>query len=173
MSADQTELDKKFDEAMVLNEADRFDEAAAIFKDLAEKGHAQAQLELGKCYDYGLGAVMDRDKAIEWFAKAAEQGLEQARRWHAHCVNEKMERESEDPKELIKAYSYQFDIVSDGIEAEKEICEKLNLICKGKTNTHELARRCYMLDIYLIREKESDYDLFEKIHDIAEKHGGH
>ena len=173
MSEDQTELNKIFDKAMALCDAEHFDEAAAIFKDLSEKGYAEAQLELGKCYEYGLGVETDRDKAIEWLAKAAEQGLELARRWHALCVNQKAEREALDPKELIRAYSYQFDYLSDGSKAEKEICDTLNLICKGKTNTAELARKCYMLDVYVIREEENNYDLFEKIHEICQKYGGY
>jgi len=173
MNEDQTESDKKFDDAMAQFDEDRFDEAVAIFKDLAEKGHAQAQLQLGQCYDYGFGVEMDLDKAIEWLAKAAKQGLLLAQRWHALCVNKKIEQESLDPKELIMAYSYIFDDLSNGIKAEKEISEKLKLTCKGKENTAELARKCYALNIYVIREEESNYELFEKIHDICIKYKGH
>jgi len=173
MSENQTESDKKFDDAMALFDENRFDEAVTIFKDLAENGHAQAQLQLGQCYDYGFGVEMDLDKAIEWLVKSAEQGLVLAQRWHALCVNKKIEQESLDPKELIMAYSYVFDDISCGINAEKEISEKLKLTCKGKKNTAELARKCYILEIYVTREEENNYELFEKIHDICIKYKGH
>jgi TPR repeat protein len=41
---------------------------------LAERGHAGAQFELAKMYDYGLGALQDYNEAVYWYLKAAEQG---------------------------------------------------------------------------------------------------
>ena len=42
--------------------------------ELAKKGNALAQLELGRLYYMGDGVNKDYKKAIEWFRKAAEQG---------------------------------------------------------------------------------------------------
>src|SRR5436189_5945111 len=36
---------------------------------------ARAQYELGRCYEFGDGVGTDPAKAIEWYRKAAEQGL--------------------------------------------------------------------------------------------------
>lgn len=39
---------------------------------LAEKGHREAQYELGKCYEQGIGRVIDKEAAIKWY-KACEE----------------------------------------------------------------------------------------------------
>ncbi len=40
----------------------------------AEKGNAEAQKNLGKCYYAGDGVEQSYEKAVEWYTKAAEQG---------------------------------------------------------------------------------------------------
>jgi uncharacterized protein len=40
---------------------------------------AKAQYNLGMMYHNGLGVPPDEDKALEWWKKAADQGLEEAR----------------------------------------------------------------------------------------------
>lgn len=40
----------------------------------AEKGDVASQYNLGICYTYGIGFKKDREKAKEWFEKAAKQG---------------------------------------------------------------------------------------------------
>ena len=49
-----------------------------VFQELANKGYAAAQYYLGVCYDNGEGVPKDVSKAVEWYAKAAEQGYELA-----------------------------------------------------------------------------------------------
>ena len=44
----------------------------------AEDGHVLAQCNLGNCYDFGKGVAMDKVAAVEWFSKAAAQGLDGA-----------------------------------------------------------------------------------------------
>lgn len=51
-----------------------YDKAVPIFKELAEKGWAQAQSSLGYCYYTGRGVSKDYVKAAEWYEKAAIQG---------------------------------------------------------------------------------------------------
>jgi hypothetical protein len=41
----------------------------------AERGDAVAQINLGRCYEYGSSVLKDEAKAAEWYAKAAEQGI--------------------------------------------------------------------------------------------------
>uniref|UniRef100_UPI000B2125D2 tetratricopeptide repeat protein n=1 Tax=Aliarcobacter skirrowii TaxID=28200 RepID=UPI000B2125D2 len=48
--------------------------AFIIFEDLASKGDAKAQYNLGFMYDNGYGVKQDYKKAIEWWEKAATQG---------------------------------------------------------------------------------------------------
>ena len=47
-------------------------------KALAKKGDAKAQNKLGVCYAKGEGVKKNLVKAIEWYTKAAEQGLMRA-----------------------------------------------------------------------------------------------
>ena len=44
----------------------------------AEAGDAQAQHELGLCYEKGDGVTADRKRAADWLIRAAEQGYEKA-----------------------------------------------------------------------------------------------
>ena len=47
-------------------------------KTLAEKGDAEAQYNLGQCYDWGDGVPKDAFEAAKWYRKAADQGLPDA-----------------------------------------------------------------------------------------------
>ena len=40
----------------------------------AEQGDAQAQYQLGQCYEKGLGTAVDSAQAVQWYTRAAEQG---------------------------------------------------------------------------------------------------
>ena len=51
---------------------------AELLKILAEKGDAEAQLNLGYCYDMGKGVAEDKAEAVKWYRKAADQGDTQA-----------------------------------------------------------------------------------------------
>ena len=44
----------------------------------AQKGHADAQRNLGYLYKYGQGVQQDNSQAVFWYRKAAEQGLADA-----------------------------------------------------------------------------------------------
>lgn len=52
----------------------------------ASSGDALAQLNLGAAYDHGIGVTRDVDKAIEWYRKAADQGLAEAQFNLAHIL---------------------------------------------------------------------------------------
>ena len=52
----------------------RYDAAFEHFKNSAEKGHPEAQYELGCCYSKPEGTALNIPEAIRWFHKAAEQG---------------------------------------------------------------------------------------------------
>ena len=52
--------------------------AARYYRLAAKQGHAVAQYNLGCCYEKGEGVEKDLKEAVEWFRKAAEQGVEQA-----------------------------------------------------------------------------------------------
>ena len=51
-----------------------YKKAAKLYRPLAEKGDAEAQLILGSMYDFGLGVPQDYKEAVKWYRLAAEQG---------------------------------------------------------------------------------------------------
>ncbi len=48
--------------------------ALAELRPLAEQGHAEAQVMLGRMYSGGFGVTQDGAEAMKWFQLAAEQG---------------------------------------------------------------------------------------------------
>jgi TPR repeat protein len=54
---------------------------------LAVKGDPEYQYSLGMCYKYGYGVKENKDKALFWFKKAADQGHKQADRVYKFMVN--------------------------------------------------------------------------------------
>lgn len=48
--------------------------AAELYRKSADKGYAEAQYNLGKCYYFGKGVPRDRAEAVKWFQKAALRG---------------------------------------------------------------------------------------------------
>ena len=55
-----------------------YKKAAEGFIRIAEQGDADAQYEAGSSYAGGLGVAENREKAVEWYMKAAEQGQPEA-----------------------------------------------------------------------------------------------
>lgn len=53
-------------------------EAANWFRDQAERGSAQAQYNLGVCYENGEGVEKDTFEAMKWYRIASEQGHKDA-----------------------------------------------------------------------------------------------
>lgn len=69
--------EKCFRVGLALLEMEKLAEAYAVFCRGIElsPGHAMLQLSLGQAFDAGLGIEKDDSKAVEWYSKAAEQGL--------------------------------------------------------------------------------------------------
>ena len=64
--------------------------ARADFKrhrSLAKKGFADAQFEVGCCYEYAYGVKQNMKKAIIWYEKSAKQRYRQALYNLAHCYD--------------------------------------------------------------------------------------
>ena len=49
-------------------------EAVKWFQRAAEQGYAQAQYNLGFCYEYGTGVVKNLPEAGKWYQKAIQGG---------------------------------------------------------------------------------------------------
>ena len=62
------------EEATIAYNKGDYQTSKTIFEDLASKGDATAQYNLGVMYDFGKGVKQDYFKAKEWYEKAANQG---------------------------------------------------------------------------------------------------
>lgn len=60
------------------NQKGNYAKALAIFRPLAERGNAKAQLGLGEMYWFGRGVAKDEKKAAKLYQLAGEQGLADA-----------------------------------------------------------------------------------------------
>lgn len=65
-------------QAKKLIETQEFEKAIPLLKQSAELGNAEAQYNLGYCYQAGIAVEKNQKKAIEWYIKSAEQGFNDA-----------------------------------------------------------------------------------------------
>ena len=76
---------------------------------------------MGVCYNYGFGVTQDMQKAVEWYTKAAEQGLAAAQYnlgvfyEKGYCVE----------KDLQKAIEWYTKAAEQGDEDAQEALERL------------------------------------------------
>jgi TPR repeat protein len=63
-----------FEEAMALYEKGEFEQAALLFRPLAEKGNSTAQDNLGQMYQQGEGVTQDYKEAVKWYRLSARRG---------------------------------------------------------------------------------------------------
>lgn len=71
--AGQTMADSLSDAQRAFGEGD-YAKAARLFKPLAKRGNALAQISLGEMYINGQGVPQDDQEAEKWYRLAAEQG---------------------------------------------------------------------------------------------------
>lgn len=71
-------LADSFSDAKRAYDAGNYAEAVKLFKPLADKGNALAQINLGLMYGKGQGVTQDFQESMKWYRLAAEQGNAQA-----------------------------------------------------------------------------------------------
>ena len=77
---------EEYEKGMALRmEGNKEKEAAEYLRQAAEKGHAEAQYELGLCYMVGEGVAEDLKEAGRLFRLAGDQGLMEAQRELGRC----------------------------------------------------------------------------------------
>ena len=64
----------KFKDAVRTYDAGNYTQAIKLFKQLALKGDADAQHNLGVMYNYGQGVAQNYTEAVKWYKLAAAQG---------------------------------------------------------------------------------------------------
>jgi len=63
------------------------EEAARLWRIAMERGHAEAEYELGMCYFHGNGVEKNEVEAVKWWHKSAEQGYAEAQCRLGNCYN--------------------------------------------------------------------------------------
>lgn len=77
-------------------------DAEKQFLKAAKKGDAEAQYNLGACYEFGGGASVNADLARQWYEKAAAQGHKKAKA-RLRILNAPKSPTEDEAKELRKA----------------------------------------------------------------------
>ncbi len=100
--------------------------AAESFRKNAEKGDADAQLEIGLMYTSGSGVPRDFEKAEEWLRKAAKQGNARAMKRLGQLYSSGGERIKKDEAQAGEWYtkafaSYRKAADKGNAEAESEV----------------------------------------------------
>ena len=67
-----------FNQGVEYYQSYEYEKAVAYFRKAAEQGLAEAQNNLGLCYDNGEGVTQNDKEAAKWYRKAAEQGFASA-----------------------------------------------------------------------------------------------
>ena len=63
------------DKAREYFDSGRYVEAVAAWRELAEHGSAEAQYNLGTCYEYGQGVTQSYETVVEWYIKPPSKGM--------------------------------------------------------------------------------------------------
>ncbi len=71
---DRQAMDQRYELGLAAFHAGQYTVAFRIWRELAEGGHAPAQVDLGYLYSEGIGVQRDDSLAVHWFRLAAEQG---------------------------------------------------------------------------------------------------
>ena len=82
---------------------DEYNSAVQYYYESAKRGYADAQNNLGWCYDEGHGVAKDAYEAIKWYRKAADQG-NAAAQCNLGCCYDKGLGVTKDITEAVKWY---------------------------------------------------------------------
>lgn len=108
-----------FEQAEALRKSGDWEEAAHLYRQAGEAGHASAQYCFGYCCECGKGEKKDLIQALEWYYKAAVQGNERA----VNKLTSLAETIPETAKEVQKKYEQAVSKVSE-LEASITSCRK-------------------------------------------------
>ena len=97
-----------------------YQKAVQWYTKSAEQGIAEAQYQLGSCYDMGEGVPEDPKMAVKWYTKAAEQGHNDAMYFLAVFY----EKGTGVPKDMQKAREWMTKLSAKGDGRAKTWLEK-------------------------------------------------
>jgi len=105
---DDSSVSRRFHTALSAFNKKEFDTAYQLFFELADKGIAEAQINLGMMFENGQGVPQDYGKAVRWYRHAADQGLIKAQ-YNLGLMYAYGKGVDKDPIEAIKWYRLAVD----------------------------------------------------------------
>jgi hypothetical protein len=116
-------IDEMFKKGLAFYNEHKLGKAIRLFRKAAKQGHAEAQLYMGNCYQFGQGVfAFDHEKAIEWYLKSAKQGNAAAYYYLGTCYEWGDYGAPKNENEALKCYQKGMEL---GSKAAKEYYEKL------------------------------------------------
>ena len=113
---------KYYNDGVKAYNAKNYTEAVRLYRIAAEQGYADAQCNLGYCYERGLGVEKDPKEAVKWYRKAAEQGFARAQ-YNLGLCYEYGTGVEKNPTEAVKWYR---KAAEQGYERAKSALQRLN-----------------------------------------------
>ncbi len=105
---DDLSVSDRFHAALSAFNKTEFDTAYQLFFELADKGIAEAQINIGMMFENGQGVPQDYGKAVRWYRHAADQGLIKAQ-YNLGLMYAYGKGVDKDPIEAIKWYRLAVD----------------------------------------------------------------
>lgn len=129
----------------------KMSEEAKMFLKLAEMGIADAQYNLGVCYEQGDGVAQDFKQAVYWYKKAVDQGNVKAQHNLGICVYNgygvdvdhaeaaRLFRLSAEQGDMYAQYNLAV-LLMNGDGVEKNVFEAIEMLKKAAENGHPQAK---------------------------------
>ena len=127
------------------------------YRKAAEEGNAEAQLNLGICYELGHGTPLDHTEAVKWYRKAAEGGNAEAQLNLAICY----EYGRGVRKDELEAYIWYSEAAAQGNASAKEILKK-HLIPNWITIRKIMLTNRINEKQYQLLKLQAEKDIFEE-----------
>ena len=113
-------------------------EALDWFRKAAARGLAEAEFNVGRCFQNGLGTAVNDTEAFKWFMMAAEKGLPQAE-FEAGLCHRYGRGTAVD---LPEAYAWFSLAARRAVPNSREMCEEL----KGEMTSEQIEEGTRRLD---------------------------
>ena len=146
------DADDDYEEAMRHYRIGKMHEAFSLLQRAAEFGLADAQYQLGCCYDYGRGTDIDSELASYWYLKAAEQG-------HASAQGD-------------LAYNYNHGI-GVAVDHQKALYWLQKAVAQGEPNAMVLLGGMYEHGTGVRQDDEEAFELYKQAAELGDVNGAH
>ncbi|MEC7641700.1 MAG: SEL1-like repeat protein, partial [Nitrospinota bacterium] len=153
----------RFHAALNSLDKENFKIAYQSFRELADQGFAEAQINLGMMFEKGKGVSQDYKEAVRWYQLAADQGLTKAQEKLKLLLNDKarentQENIQEKTQENIQENTQENSMGSDAITSRR-------ISGSGHDNLSASDRFYTALDAFNKEEFNIAYQLFLELSD--------